>query len=195
MAYTPLNRILLGAVAPIAIYYVGRKFDMALVGAVAASLWGLGVLGWFWVKTGEADGFSGIGAAYALSELAGVLVMRDPDWYLMSPIVSDWVLGGVFLASMGARKPLIQILAEQMAGIDAFPEEIRTSKYYRSLWLRLSFFWGGAYVLKGVVAWGIMNSMSVEIYLAARLVLGWPVVAGLIALSYWYPRRYWQRVM
>lgn len=195
MAYTPVNRILLGAVAPTLIYYVGRKVDYALAGAVAASLWSLGVMAWFLLKEHEFDGYSGIGAAYAVSELVGLLVTRNADWYLYSSMVSDGVVGGVFLVSMCMQRPLIQVLAEQTAGLDAFPEYIRESEYYRPLWLRLSLVWGGAYFLKGAVKWAVVSTMSVEVFLTVRTVLDWPLIIGLMAFSYWYPRRYWHSVM
>ncbi|QJB55269.1 VC0807 family protein [Pseudodesulfovibrio sp. zrk46] len=191
MAYTPVNRILLGAVAPTLIYYVGRKLDHALAGALLASLWGIGVMAWFLLKEKEFDGASGIGAAYAVSELAGLLVTKNPDWFLLSPIVSDWVVGGVFMVSMLTRRPLIQVLAEQMSGKNAFPESIRNGPHYRPLWLRLSLVWGGAYVLKGVFKWISLNTMPVEAYLTLRAGLDWPVIIGLMAFSIWYPRRYW----
>lgn len=142
MAYTPVNRILLGAVAPVVIYYVGHKQGFPLAGALLASLWGLGVFAWHLFAKREFDGFSGIGAAYVVSELAGLAVTRDPDWFLLSPVVSDGVLGSVFLASMLLPKPLIQVLAEQSAGPDAFPEELRARECFRQLWLRLSLIWG-----------------------------------------------------
>lgn len=194
MAYTPVNRILLGAVAPTLIYYAGRKLDFAMAGAITACLWSLAIMGWFLLRKQEFDGYSGIGAAYAISELAGLWVTNDPDWYLLSPIVSDWVLGGVFLASMLVKRPLIQVLAEQTAGLEAFPEQIRFGPYYRPLWLQLSLAWGGAYMIKGALKWGIMVSMPVETYLTARIALDWPVIFGMTAFSFWYPKRYWQRV-
>jgi len=185
----------LGAIAPIFLYYTGRKLNMPMIGAVAASVWGLLVLGWYWVKQNEFDGFSGIGAAYALSELAGLLVTQNPDWYLISPTISDWMMGAVFLGSMLASRPLIQRLSEQMAGLDAFPEEVRNSEYFRRLWLRLSLLWGGAYLLRGALNYVLLATTPMEVYLASRIMLGWPVTIGLIAVSFWYPKRYWQRVL
>jgi len=195
MAYAPVNRILLGAVAPIIIYYVGRKLGMALTGAIVSSIWCLGIMAWHWTQQGEFDGFSGIGAAYGVSELAGLLITRNPDWFLLSPVVSDWVLGSVFLLSMLAHRPLIQVLAEQTAGKKAFPEHIRLSKYYRLLWLRLSMAWGGVYMIKGGVKWTILTTLPVEAYLSARIFLDWPAIIGMTAFSYWYPKYYWQRAL
>lgn len=194
MAHTPVNRILAGAVAPVVIYSVGSKMDMAMAGALLASIWSLGVLGWYWTKQREFDGFSGIGAAYGVSELAGLLVTQNPEWFLLSPVISDWVLGGVFLVSMLTPRPLIQVLAEQTAGKEAF-EQVCDSEYYRPLWLRMSLIWGGAYVLKGALAWAILSTMPEDVYLVARMVLGWPVIAALMAFSFWYPKRYWNRVL
>jgi len=195
MSKSTLQRILIGAVAPMLIYYVGHKMGRDMAGAVIASVWGMVVMGWVYCRSHELDGFAAIGAAYSVAGLAGLLVTKDPDWYLYSPIVSDVVLGGVFLVSMVLRRPLIQVLAEQAAGKYAFPDQVRKSGYYRSLWFRLSLCWGGVYVLRGLVSWFILVSFPVEVFLTAQVVLGWPVVGGMIAFSFWYPKRYWgQRV-
>lgn len=41
----PVDRIVLGAVIPVTIYYVGRKMDLALEGAIIASVWCLLLMG------------------------------------------------------------------------------------------------------------------------------------------------------
>jgi hypothetical protein len=175
------------------VYYAGRRLGVDMVGAALAAAWGVGVSVWFFVRDREVDGFSAIGAAYCLAELAGLAVTRNPDWYLLSPIVSNAAMGCVFLASMAFRRPLIQLLAEQTAGKDAFPDSVRESGYYRLLWLRLSVLWGGAYFLRAFTLWIVLKGWPMEVYLAARVVLDWPVVAALIALSFWYPKIYWRQ--
>lgn len=193
MSRSTVQRILLGAVIPLLVYYAGIRLGMAMAGAAAAAVWGMGVATWYFLRDKEVDGFSAIGAAYCLAELAGLAVTRDPDWYLLSPIVSNAAMGCVFLASMFFRRPLIQLLAEQTAGKDAFPDAVRESGYYRSLWLRLSVVWGGAYFLRALCLWIVLKGWPLEVYLAARVVLDWPVVVALIALSFWYPKQYWRR--
>ncbi|XXJ18701.1 VC0807 family protein [Desulfovibrio caledoniensis] len=184
---------MLGAIVPVLVYYAGRRLGVGMVGAALAAAWGVGISVWFFVRDREVDGFSAIGAAYCLAELAGLAVTRNPDWYLLSPIVSNTAMGCVFVASMAFRRPLIQLLAEQTAGKDAFPDSVRESGYYRSLWLRLSVLWGGAYFLRALGLWIILKGWPMEVYLAARVVLDWPVVAALIALSFWYPKIYWRQ--
>ncbi|WP_319471617.1 VC0807 family protein [uncultured Pseudodesulfovibrio sp.] len=184
MAHFPVNRMLVGAVAPVVLYYVCRRLGFAFEGAVAASLWSMGVLGWHYVRERCFDGFSGIAAAYAVSELVGLIVTHDPDWYLLSPIFSDCVMGAVFILSLLLPRSLIQVLAEQSHG-----EAIGTPQD-SVLWFRLSLLWGGAYVGKGMLALAILKFSTVEAYLTAGAVFGWPLVAGLIAFSVWYPRKY-----
>ena len=193
MSGTAFQRILLGAVVPVLVYYAGRRVGVPMVGAALAAAWGVGVSVWYFFRDREVDGFSAIGAAYCLAELAGLAVTHNPDWYLLSPIVSNAAMGAVFLASMVFRRPLIQLLAEQSAGKDAFPDSVRESGYYRSLWLRLSVLWGGAYFLRAFGLWIVLKGWSTEVYLAARVALDWPVVAALIALSFWYPKIYWRQ--
>ena len=192
MAYTPVNRILLGAVAPVVMYYVGLKAGFPLIGAATAALWGVGVFAWHLYSAHEIDGFSGIGAAYVMAELVGLAVTRDPDWFLVSPIVSDGILGCVLLLSILLKKPLIHLLAGQSVGPAAFPDEVRSSAGFQRVWTRLSLVWGGAYVIKGALKLAALHSLPTEGYLAVRAGLGWPVVMGLIGFSFWYPRRCWR---
>ena len=191
MSASAVKRILLGAVVPVMVYYLGRRLGVPMVGAALASVWGLGLLAGYFVRDRELDGFSAIGAVYCLAELAGLLVTRDPDWYLLSPIVADGCMGAVFLASALLPRPLIQVLAEQTAGKDAFPDAVRNSGYFRPLWLRLSALWAGAYMLRAFCLWVVLQGWPVEVYLAALTVLDWPVILALIALSFWYPKYYW----
>jgi hypothetical protein len=72
MAYTPVNRILLGAVAPVVMYYAGLRLGSPLIGAATVFLWGVGVFAWHLYSAHEIDGFSGIGAAYVMAELVGL---------------------------------------------------------------------------------------------------------------------------
>lgn len=184
------KRILLGAGVPIGVYYVFSKADMAFAGAVSASLWCLCLLLWFYYKERQLDGFAGVSAVYAVSELAGLLVSHDPKWFFLSPIVSDGIMGMVFVVSMLAVRPLIQVLGEQMSGEHAPPKDAPGYRRYRGLWLRLSVVWGGAYLLKGGLALLLLKTCSEEVYLVARAVLSTPTILALIMFSFWYPRRY-----
>ena len=186
-------RILIGAVAPTLIYYVGRRCGMGLEGAILASLWGLGVMAWFYWRLREIDGSSAMGAAYCIAGLVGMVIMRSEDGYLEAPIASDFLMGSVFLVSMLFRRPLIQALAEQLSEEGTFSEELRGSRFYRPLWLRLSLVWGGAYFFRGLCSWIALVATPIEVYLGVRVALDWPLTAALIAFSFWYPGRYWGR--
>lgn len=194
MSYFPIKRILLGAVIPVLIYYAGSKMGMRLEGAITASTWCIGLLAFHLLIRRELDGFSAIGATYAISELAGLLVTHNPDWYLYSTIVSDTVMGSVFLLSMLLTKPLIEVLAEQSAGRESF-DEVRETPYYRPLWLRLSLAWGGAYLVKAGIEWTVLSTAPEAIYLTVRVLLDWPLTIALITFSFWYPKRYWTKAL
>jgi len=193
MNKTAVYRILIGAVAPTLIYYVGRRWGMGLEGAILASLWGLGVMAWFYWRLREIDGSSAMGAAYCIAGLVGMLITRSQAGYLDAPIASDFLMGSVFLVSMPFRRPLIQALAEQLSAKDTFSDELRGSRFYRPLWLRLSLVWGGAYFCRGLCSWVVLAAAPIEAYLAVRVALDWPLTAALIAFSFWYPGRYWGR--
>lgn len=187
----PLGKIVAGSVAPMVTYYLFRKADMALPGAVCASVWCLLVMAFWLMKERNWDAFSTFGGIYAVAELITVLLTHDPDWFLFAPIVFGGAFGFCFLLSIVIRRPLLRYFAEQAVGVETFPEHIRASRHYMVVWNRVTLLWAGVYLLKAVVLAALLAWTTTGLFLSARATLGWPVTAGLLAFSFWYPRYYW----
>ncbi|WP_147822277.1 VC0807 family protein [Salidesulfovibrio onnuriiensis] len=189
----PFDRIIAGSVVPVGIFYFCRKADMALEGAICASVWCVLVMAYYLARRKTWDAFSTVGGFYAVAELITVLLTSDPDWYLFSPIVFGASFGLFFLLSIAVRRPMLRYFAEQTVGIDAFPEHIRESRHYVACWDRVTCMWASVYLCKAGLLAALLVWTTLEVYLSARAVLGWPVMAGLLAFSFWYPRSYWEK--
>lgn len=189
----PYGKIVIGAVAPVMIFYFFNKAGQPLNGAICACLWSIMVAAFWLVKEKTWDAFSSFGGIYAVAELATVLLTNNPDWYLFSPVVFGAVFGVAFLGSVLLRKPFVRYFAEQAVGVDAFPRHIRSSRHYLVVWNRVTLVWAATYLVKSIVLAMLLLSSTVEAYLAVRGVFGWPVSAALLAFSFWYPRFYWSR--
>lgn len=190
---SPIVRILLGSVAPGVLFHKVSNAGEPLTGAVVAGLLSLVVLAFMFVKLRRIDVFGLIGAVFVVFELAALWVSRSAQWYFYAPIISTGCLCAVFFISLFWKRPLIQILAEEMEGEDTFPDALQASPLYRKAWLQVTAMWGGAYFIKGALLLTLLLSMSQEFFVTAKSTLGWVLFIGMMSFSYWYPRRYWEK--
>lgn len=191
----PYMRMLFGAVAPVVIFALARRAGVLLEGAVLASAWSLCAVAFFRWRERRWDVFSTTGAVYALAELTAILVTRDPEMFLVGPVVFAVVFGAFFFVSWLVRRPALLYFAEQSVGRDTFPAQLRESGYFMVPWNRLTLLWGAAYLAKAGLLYSLLTLAPEDVFLGAKAALGWPMTAGLVALSFWYPRRYWQKTL
>lgn len=193
-AAVPYRRILFGTVAPVVIFALSRKAGILLEGAMAASFWSLAVMAFILWRDRHWDVFSITGAAYAMAELVAILATRNPEMFLLGPIVFAVVFGLFFFASWLIRRPALLFFAEQSVGRETFDEELRNSPCFMVPWNRLTLLWGTAYLGKATALFILFTFAPEDIYLGTKALIGWPMTAGLVALSFWYPKRYWDTV-
>lgn len=174
----PYGRIVAGSVVPVVIFYQMREVGLILEGAIVASVWCILVMAFCYVRERTWDAFATVGGFYAVAELITVLLTNNPAWYLYSPIVFGGFFGLFFLLSIIVRRPMMRYFAEQTVGIDSFPEHIRESRYYVSCWDRVTLAWAAVYLFKIALFYTLLTWVSLELYLSARALLGWPVMAG-----------------
>jgi hypothetical protein len=88
---------------------------------------------------------------------------------------------------------LIQLLAEAMGTGARISDVLRRSPAYRTAWHLLSAVWGVVYLMKAglllLAQWGL----ALEAFLLVRGLSGFPLLAGLLAFSFWFPGWYWRR--
>lgn len=190
----PYGRIVAGSVVPVIIFYQMREMGLILEGAIVASVWCILVMAFCHVRERTWDAFATVGGFYSVAELITVLLTNNPDWYLYSPIAFGGFFGLFFLLSIIVRRPMMRYFAEQTVGVESFPEHIRESRYYVSCWDRVTLVWAAVYLFKIALLYILLTWISLELYLSARALLGWPVMAGLMAFSFWYPKYFWSNV-
>lgn len=195
MSSPPYMRMLLGAVAPVVIFALARRAGVLLEGAVFASLWCFGAMMFFLWRDRRWDVFSVTGAAYALAELTAILVTRDPEMFLIGPVVFAAVFGAFFFVSWLVRRPALLYFAEQSVGRETFTDELRQSGSFMVPWNRLTLLWGSAYLAKAALLYGLLMLAPEDVFLGAKALIGWPLTAGLVALSFWYPGHYWKKTL
>ena len=189
----PRRQFVMGALAPIALFYTCKRLGQPLTGALLASIWGLCVVSIDYWRSRRANVFAGLATTLAVIEIAATIITRSPAWYLAAAAMESGVLGGVFLASLLFPRSLLQLLAEETVGPEGFSAEVRQSRLYQTAWRLLTGVWGGVYLAKALLLLLAQWWLPLEAFLVVRTLLGWPLWAGLFAFSFWFPGWYWRR--
>ena len=189
----PYRQFILGAIIPSLIFYVYRRFEQPVMGAFLAGGWGLGVVLIGYLRSRKFHVFAGLATTLAVVELLTTAATRSPTWYLASAAIESTLIGVIFLGSLLSTRPILQRLAEESVGKERFSEDLRKSAGYQAAWRILTAVWGAVYVGKAVLLLLLQGHLPLEAFLIVRTLVGWPVLALLFTLSFWFPRWYWNR--
>ena len=191
----PLKQFLIGALVPILLFYSFHRVDEALLGAFLASSWGIGVsvVTRFILK--NTNLFAVLSIPFSLIELAGISVTLNPDFYLLWPAVGKTLWGLIYLGSVVVSRPLILIIAQAMG---MFPKsddlgDFSNTDLFCSAWVILTVIWGLVHLIVAVLLFTSHYWFPLETFLIIRIASGTPILAALIAFSFWFPRWYWDR--
>ncbi len=189
----PWRQFVLGALIPMLIFYLLSRVGQPLLGAVLAGGWGLGVVLVGYWRSRRIDLFAGMALAMAVIELLILALTRNPDFYLASEAIQSAAYGVLFLGSLVFSRSLIQLLAEETGATANLPAHLRCSPDYRTAWHLLSTVWGGVSLLKAGLLFLAQWGLTLETFLAIRTLSGFPILASLLAFSFWFPGWYWRR--
>ena len=138
----PWRQLLLGALAPITIFYILHRVGHPLTGALLAIGWSISLLVVKYWRSRSIELFPALAIPIILIELIGTLVTRNPDFYLASASIGSVLWGLLFLGSMLLPRPLIQIFAELLnpglGSQEFFSQNTIPRQLYRSAWQILS---------------------------------------------------------
>jgi hypothetical protein len=107
---------------------------------------------------------------------AGVLTLRttvalaahSTFVYFLQPVLTDLLIGSVFLASMATARPVVARLAG-----DFYPvtEELHARPGVQRLFRRLTLLWAGALLAKAAVVFALLQTQPLETFVLAKSVL------------------------
>lgn len=191
-ARIPAGRIFLGGILPLVIYHLLSRAGHPVAGAAAGAATALAVACGFAIAHRRAEIYSLIGGTFALIELVVTLAGDSEIFFLLAPALYALLLAAFFALGSLPQRPVLQILAEESVGPDTFGEELRASVYFIRCWRLLSLIWAGTYLAKAVILYTLFATAPESVLLSARVLLGWPLWAGLFILSLNFPGRYWR---
>ncbi len=191
----PLRQFIIGALIPIAVFYVFHRFGKPLTGAILAASWGAGVATITHVFLKKINVFAALSIPISLIELIGTIITLDANIYLASSAIESTLFGLLFLGSTLFTRPFIQILAEAMGGLPKQKEfgEFGNSSVFRSTWLILNNIWGITFLVAAIILIVSQIFLPIGTFVVIRTVVGMPKLAVLITLSFWFPTWYWNR--
>jgi hypothetical protein len=134
-------------------------------GAIAAFLWGLGRLAARGVKGRRIPGILIIAVVGLTMRTAVAMVSGSTFLYFLQPIVTTFVVSGLFLFSLRHERPLVARLAEDFCPLTP---EITSRARVKQLFRRLTVLWCGVNAINGMVALWLLTHVNAQTYVATK---------------------------
>ena len=146
-----------------------------------------------WWRNRRVEGFAVLAVIFAAIQIVTTMITRNPALYLRSGAINNAIEGLVYFGSLLLPRPLIQIAAEATGATDNVPEDLRRAPAYRAAWQILTAIWGAVNVGKAIAMVLAERWLPLDAALVLGLLMGWPLLVGLLAFSFWFPGWYWSR--
>lgn len=182
--------LVLGSLLPVLLFYVAFRtlgFTAAVVGVLT---WSAAVFAWHYSRTHGADVFSATTFGFACIKATAGLLSQNPMLYLAWPSLENVIYGAAFFGSALIGRPLLALYAQRLYPI---PAPVRASSTFRRAFLITSAAWLCGHGIRAVLRLWLLANLSLEQYLIADTVAGWPINISLVAFTTWFPLRQLRR--
>jgi len=178
--------LVLGSLLPVLVFYVAFRTWGFSAAVSTVLVWSALVFAWHWQRTGRPDVFSATTFGFACVKALAGLVSQSTWLYLAWPSLENLVYGTAFFGSALLGRPLLAMFAERLYPI---PPSVRASAAFRRAFLIASSAWLVGHTLRAVIRLWLLAHLSLELYLVADTVAGWPINVTLVAFTTWFPLR------
>ncbi len=127
------------------------------------------------------SGFLGLGLAIFFAARSGEA--RD---FFKPGIYINYAYGAVFLGSALVGRPLVGAI---YGALDGLGDTWRTVPRLRRVFGVATVFWAAVFGLRAVVSTIFYNADRLDLLTVSRLLLGWPLTIGAVAVTVWFVRR------
>ncbi|MBU3175261.1 septation protein IspZ [Clostridium estertheticum] len=185
------KEFVISAIIPVIIFSAFDKFKMTLTGVILSGLWCIGVVLIDFIKEHKINALAAMAGIFSAIGLIGTIVSKNPTFYLVAPIVQDWLYALIFFVSLFFERSLVQIIVEQ-SFLKNVSEEFRRKPKYKSAWRILTCAWGILNISQAVLRMILLHSISMSSYYAISM--AYSNISGplLIAFSISFPKWYWK---
>lgn len=185
------REFIISAIIPIIIFSYFSHINEVLTGIILSALWSIGVVIVNYIKERKINALATMAGVFSAVGLIGTIISKDPKFYLIAPIIQDFLYALVFFGSVFLERSLIQIIVEQTY-LKNVPEDFRRQKKYKNAWIIITCAWGVLNVVQAVVRIILLKSLSMDSYYAINTLISNISGPVLLAFSITFPRWYWK---
>ena len=151
--------LLIACVIPVALFYASFVVVGVWAAMGAALAWSYGAIAWRAWTGRRTSGLLILTALVLTGRTAFALVSQSTFVYFLQPILSDLVVGLVFLISMLTARPLVARLAGDFYPMD---DELAARRPVRILLSTLTALWATVCLAKAVTMFWFLQTQSLE---------------------------------
>jgi uncharacterized membrane protein len=144
-------------VAPAALFSATMVVINLVAAVVVACLWITGAMCWRWATRRPVSGLLLLTVVLMAVKTAVMLATGNRFVYFVQPVVVDAVIAAIFLGSLWSARPVVARLAPDFYPVDA---ALAGRPAVHTLFRRLTVLWGGVMLVKGIVTFWLLESLS-----------------------------------
>jgi hypothetical protein len=179
-------RVIEGFVAPVGVFLLALHF-LDVLGAVVAGLaFAYALIAWRLVARRPVPGLVVLGAVTITARSAIAIATGSTFLYFLQPMLGTALVAASFLASVLVGRPLAARLARDFCPI---PEHVAAAAPMRRFFVQITLLWAVTELVIAAVAFTLLVSESVGVFVVTRTVSSVLLTAVAIGLSVgWFQR-------
>jgi hypothetical protein len=190
MARHAIPNIVEASLIPLAVFY-GALWTVGVWGGlIAALIWSYSAVIRRVVTRTRVPGLLLLGLVGITARTVMALASGSVFVYFLQPTLTTVLIGGIFLLSVPAGRPLAHRLAGDFCPL---PESFMGAPAVRRFFARITLLWAFVQLTNAAVSIWLLVTQSVETYVLARALLSWGLTGAAIAASTLYFTRSMRR--
>jgi hypothetical protein len=186
LARHALPNVLEGVLLPVGIFYLFLWLTGTWGGIASSLAWSWLVIGYRLATRQRVPGLLVVGAMAMTARTGLALATNSVFIYFLQPTLGTVLMAAAFLVSVPAGRPLAARLAEDFVPM---PGWLVGHPAIRRFFVRITVLWAGIQLANAAVAFWLLVSQPVGVYLAAKTVsttVAWG--AGIVISTIWFFR-------
>jgi uncharacterized membrane protein len=172
--------LLIACAIPAAVFYGCFRVSGVWTAIVAALAWSYGAIVWRALTGRRPSGLLVLTALVMTGRTLVALLTDSTFLYFLQPIITDGVIGTVFLLSVATGRPMVARLAGDFYPID---DELAERPRIQALFRRLTLMWALLCIAKATITLWLLLSQSLETFVLVKSVSVLMINATAVAVT------------
>ena len=157
--------MVIAVIVPAVVFYGFFALAGVWTAIIAALVWSYGAIAWRAVTKRRTSGLL-ILAAILLTARTALSVAADSPWlYFLQPVISDGLVGVLFLLSLASARPMVARLAGDFYPMD---HELAMRPRIRRLFRNLTILWAVLGLARAAMTLWLLQSQSLETFVLVK---------------------------